>query len=512
MIDFQKNTVFSGLQLKLIKQKAKSRDGKKGSLAVRMQPTGDVPLKLSTPRSDRAILEELEGWIRGGRLEPGQRLPSIKAIQKMLKVGQRSVEMALDSLAERGLIETKNRSGNYLVPNARDRLSGEGTKSMQSSWVLSHYLPKTDLRTLTVYTIDCMGKMKGVWNEFAREYGGGHDIQVRLLTPNDGHLLELLRHEHVDVAHSTPEVLQSIGWDKFVNLEPLQQFDDLSAEVVPQVRARMKDAWNRHTLPFAITVMYLFFNRTMAAKFGIADKIPSDPFEFLEWIKKAHTLLRPSGFDAMQIPSLADFLMMSGGLSFSPDGRVVMDQRQAKRCVDALAGSHLALPNPLEIPDAFAAGNTLTMRHASFTCSELLEQANFDWQAHPTPLALGTRDMAWLTLLAVPESSQRQKEAFDLVEVLLSESVQNKFASIGGNLPVRRSALTSVVEADVNHVHAETIHRALAQSELTWPHVAWGKFFNLEFYEATTGLLTGEVSPSEVLQLVKSQVDRVSVT
>jgi DNA-binding FadR family transcriptional regulator len=55
-----------------------------------------------------AILEELEGWIRGGRLEAGHRLPSIKAIQKMLGVGQRSVESAIQSLEKRGLVETRN--------------------------------------------------------------------------------------------------------------------------------------------------------------------------------------------------------------------------------------------------------------------------------------------------------------------------------------------------------------------------------------------------------------------
>jgi|GEM_PF-1426626 len=485
------------------------RVGKKGPRVVEVSPAGDTPMKLSTPRSDQAILEEIEGWIRGGRLEPGQRIPSIKAIQKMLKVGQRSVELALDSLVHRGLIETRNRSGNYLVPDAREVLSGEGTKSLQSSWVLSHYLPTTDLRTLTVYTIDCAGKMKGVWNEVAREYGSQRDIQVRLLTPNDGHLPELLRLEDVDVIHSTPEMLQSIGWDRFVDLKPLRKFDELSSEVVPQVRARMSDALNRCTLPFAITVMYLFLNRTMATRFGLPDKIPSDPFAFLEWIKNAQAVLKPAGFDAMQIPSLADFLMMTGSLTFSPDGRVIFDQRQANRCLEALAGSGFPLPNPMDIPDAFAAGNALTMRHASFTCSELIEQAKFDWQAYPVPLALGTRDMAWLTLLAVPESSQRQKEAFDLVKLLLSESLQNKFASIGGNLPVRRSALAAVVEADVDHVHAETIHRALAQSELTWPHFVWGKFFNADFHQATLGLLNGAIKPQEVLRLVKDQVDRI---
>jgi ABC-type glycerol-3-phosphate transport system substrate-binding protein/DNA-binding transcriptional regulator YhcF (GntR family) len=457
-----------------------------------------------------AILNELEGWIRGGRLEPGHRLPSIKAIQKMLKVGQRSVESAVESLAKRGLVETRNRSGNYLKVNAREILASENSRALQSSWVLDHYLPRSSKHTLTVFTTDCVGRMKGVWNQVIRTYEGKNDLQIRLLTPNDGHLIELMKLHDVDVIHSTPEMLQAIGWDKLNEIAPIQGFDEFSEDLLPQVRARMNVNLSRRALPFAITVMYLFLNRSMASKFDLPLDLPSTPLDFLAMVKKAHATLKLSGLNGFLIPSIADILLISGGLVFSPEGQVVFDRDLSRQCLAEIAGSKLLLPNPAEIPNAFAAGETLTMRHCSFTCSELLEQVHFDWVAKPVPLAIGSQDLAWLTLLAVPQSSQSPKEAFRFIECLLSRESQANFAAIGGNLPVRRSALSSVAEADVNHVLPETIHRALAQSELSWPHFVWEKFLAKELHAAAVDLVSGRVGPDVLLQEIQGIVKQIS--
>jgi len=73
--------------------------------------------------SDRLVIGELEEWIRSGRLRVGQRLPSVKKLQKILGVGQKSVESAKAVLEQRGWIETRNRSGSY-VRLAPGRLCG----------------------------------------------------------------------------------------------------------------------------------------------------------------------------------------------------------------------------------------------------------------------------------------------------------------------------------------------------------------------------------------------------
>ena len=468
------------------------------------------PLQLSIPKSEMAILDELEGWIRGGRLQPGHRLPAIKAIQKMLKVGQRSVELAVESLVKRGLVETRNRSGNYLKADAREILASESSRTLQSSWVLDHYLPRSSKRTLTVFTPDCVGRMKGVWNQVIRTYEAKSDLQIRLLTPNDGNLIELMKLHDVDVIHSTPEVLQAIGWDKLNEIGQIPRFEEFSEDLLPQVRARMNGNLNRKALPFAITVMYLFLNRSMASKFDLPLDLPSNPLEFLGMVKDAQAALELSGLDSFLIPSIAEILMISGGLVFSPEGQVVFDRELSRECLDGIAGSRLSLPNPAEIPNAFAAGQLLTMRHCSFTCSELLEQVHFDWVANPVPLAIGSQDLAWLTLLAVPQSSQYPQEAVRLIDSLLSRESQANFAAIGGNLPVRRSALSSVADAHVNHVFPETIHRALAQSELSWPHFVWAKFMTNELHATALDLVSGRGGTDAVLNVVQDIVKRIS--
>ena len=470
----------------------------------------DSPLKLSIPKSEMAILEELEGWIRGGRLEAGHRLPSIKAIQKMLGVGQRSVESAIQSLEKRGLVETRNRSGNYLNINALEILLSEGARTLQSSRVLDHYLPRSSKRTLTVYTTDSIGKMKERWNQVIRTYEEKNDLQIHLLTPNDGHLTDLIKLHDLDVIHSTPEMLQSIGWDNLCEVAPIQGFDEFSDDLLPQVRARMSVNLTRRALPFAVTVMYLFLNRSMASKFDLPLDFPSDPLAFLRMVKEAHSVLRVAGLNGFLIPSIADLLQISGGLVFSPAGQAIFDRKLALQCLEEIAGSNLPLPNPSEIPTAFAAGQVLSMRHCSFTCSELLEKVRFDWVAQPVPLALGSQDIGWLTLLAVPQSSQFPNEAFRFIEALLSRESQASFASVGGNLPVRRSALSSVAEADVNHVFPATIHRALAQSELSWPHFVWVKFRTNELHAAAVDLVSGRAGPDVLLEQIQDIVKQIS--
>ncbi|CAN5454577.1 hypothetical protein BH09VER1_BH09VER1_36400 [soil metagenome] len=462
-------------------------------------------LQLSIPTSEAAILEELEGWIRGGRLAPGHRLPSIKAIQKMLKVGQRGVEFALDSLSRRGLIETRNRSGNYLMADAREILAAESSSALSSSWMLDHYLPRSSQRALTVYTTDCIGRMKAVWNQIIHRYQEEKDIQIRLLTPNDGHLMEVLKTQEVDVIHATFELLEAIGWDKLQEIDHSEGYDDFSADLLPQVRPRATSNLDRCARPFAITVMYLFLNRSMASKFKLSMDIPSNPFSFLRMVREAQSVLGPAGFDSFLVPDITDLLLMTGSILFSPDGRLIFDRELARQTLAELEGSKLRFPN-VPTPNLFAGGQALTMRHCSFTCAELLEQVRFDWQALPVPLALGTQDFALLTHLAVPRSSQMPKDAFQFIECLLTRESQSRFAAIGGNLPVRRSALSAVAEADVNHVLPETIHRALAQSKMGWPLPGWTKFFAA--CPATDDLLAGrcraEVLVDQIEAIVKS--------
>lgn len=467
--------------------------------------------RLSIPATDQAILKELESWIREGRVEPGQRLPSIKAIQNMLRVGQRGVNLAMEALARRGLIETRNRSGNYLLSNAKEILSAESGESLQSAWMLDHYLPRNQKRTLTIFTIDCVGRMRGAWSRAATAFAESHGSQVRVLTPNDGHLNDLLESQGVDVVHTTPEILDSIGWDRFQEIDSAPWLEDLRSDLLPQVSSKFSTRTNACTVPFAITVMYLFYNRSLAAEHGLPLEISPDPMEFLRAVRRAQETLAARGLDAFQVPGLADILRMTGGLVVTIDGRVTLDRSQSLNTIEILTGSKISFPNPSLIPGAFASGRLLAMRHPSFTSSELLERAAFDWQALASPLALGLRDASWLTMLAVPKSSASKETAVEMIGHLVSETSQREFASVGGNLPVRRSALSSVVDADLDHVSAESLHRALSQSELSWPHMAVSYLSaDSSLHSEMRACSAGHSSPTKVFEIIEALVSRNS--
>jgi ABC-type glycerol-3-phosphate transport system substrate-binding protein len=162
------------------------------------------------------------------------------------------------------------------------------------------------------------------------------------------------------------------------------------------------------------------------------------------------------------------------------------------------------------IPSTFASGRLLAMRHPSFTSAELLERVTFDWQAFAVPLSLGIRDASWLTMLAIPKSCASLDAAEEMVGHLLSRDIQSLFASVGGNLPVRRSALSALVDADLDHVSNEALHRALSQSELSWPHMAIAYLGDSGIHNAMRECVAGRVPPAKVLGMLEDLLKRNS--
>lgn len=62
----------------------------------------------------RQLAEELVAAIEAGRLRNGDKLPSIRELSKQLQISTITVREALDKLAERGLIESRHGSGNFV--------------------------------------------------------------------------------------------------------------------------------------------------------------------------------------------------------------------------------------------------------------------------------------------------------------------------------------------------------------------------------------------------------------
>ena len=449
--------------------------------------------------SDVLVLEELEGWIRSGRLRVGQRLPSVKALQKLLGVGQSSVESAKQQLERRGLIETRQRSGSYLLADAKDKIASEEKTSLGSAQMLDFYLPRAESKTVSIYTMDCLGRSRNAWEAVIAEFQAAHNCQVELLTPDDGHLMDLIKKRSIDVVHTTQEMIDAIGTNEFCDLSPHIPSEDFESDLLPPVLAKWNQQEAKISLPFAVTIKYIFVNRSLQKRYKIKEESTQSPFEFLEVMKAAHRQASPYGLHAFAFSRLEHLLNMVGAMSPKEGGGVFWDRALAERCLQSLHASGLPIFHDHEIPNIFASGHSLYAKHWSFTCSELLERVDFEWEALPVPLAGGQRSGGFLSVLAAPRSSESNESAFTFAAHLVSQSSQEHFAKVGGNLPVRSSAIPALADTEWQHLSLDSLNKALVTSDTEWPHREWSKFEYAIPRELQMDLLSGRRQVSEIL-------------
>ncbi|GAA5448144.1 HTH-type transcriptional regulatory protein GabR [Deinococcus depolymerans] len=100
-------------------------------------PPVDLPLSLD--RSSRVgLARQLAGQLRaavsGGQLEPGQRLPSTRALAAALGIGRNIVFEAYEDLLAEGFLTGRDRSGTFVAPDlAVDRVPGAARPAPSSS-------------------------------------------------------------------------------------------------------------------------------------------------------------------------------------------------------------------------------------------------------------------------------------------------------------------------------------------------------------------------------------------
>jgi ABC-type glycerol-3-phosphate transport system substrate-binding protein len=449
--------------------------------------------------SDVLVLEELEGWIRSGRLRVGQRLPSVKSLQKLLGVGQASVESAKQQLERRGLIETRQRSGSYLLADAKDKIAAEEKTLLGSAQMLDFYLPRAESKTVSIYTMDCLGRSRNAWEAVIDEFQTTHRCQVELLTPEDGHLMDLIKKRSIDVVHTTQEMIDAIGNKEFYDLSPHIPSGEFESDLLPLVLLKWNQQEAKISLPFAVTIKYIFVNRSIQKRYKMKDEQMQNPFEFLEAMKAAHRQASPYGLHAFAFSRLEHLLTMVGAMSPKENGGVFWDRELAECCLQSLHASGLPIFHDHEIPNIFASGHALYAKHWSFTCSELLERVDFEWEATPLPLAGGQKSSGFLSVLAVPRSSDGNEEAFTFAAHLVSKSSQEHFAKVGGNLPVRSSAIPALADTEWQHLSLETLNKALATSDTEWPHREWNQFEYSIPREFQMDLLSGRRQVAEIL-------------
>ncbi len=449
--------------------------------------------------SDGLVIQEVEGWIRSGRLRAGQKLPSVKALQKMLGVGQASIESAKENMCRRGLIETRRRSGSYTLPNAKEILGYEETRTMASAQALDFYLPSFPERTISVYTMDCLGRSRRAWDDVLGAYAKKHSCHVELLTPQDGHLMHLQKMRAIDLVHTTHGMMDAIGLDAF---HPINQ-SDLPASFTNDLLSPVERKWLARTpcysLPFSLTVQYLFVNRKLADKLGVPTALPKDSLEFLKLVKLTKAKADPRGLHTFGVARLEHLLAMTGCFYTDSAGHLGFDSELALGYLKELHGVSLPIYPDTQIPELFASGQMVFARHWSFTCCELLGQVPFEWEAVPIPIGKNGGSQAFLSVLALPSSSPPH-QALSLALHLLSQESLCRFADAGGNLPVRQSAIPALIEGCLNHISKESLSAAIKQADIQWPHHFWRKMEHSIPQDIANDLMNARTSPSRICE------------
>ncbi len=81
----------------------------------------------------RQIIQQIEQAILARRLEPGDRLPTIRALAIELKINPNTIAKAYGELEIRGIVTTQVGSGTYVSDKRIDMEETERTKKMEAA-------------------------------------------------------------------------------------------------------------------------------------------------------------------------------------------------------------------------------------------------------------------------------------------------------------------------------------------------------------------------------------------
>lgn len=81
----------------------------------------------------RQIIQQIEQAILSRRLEPGDRLPTIRALAIELKINPNTIAKAYGELEIRGIVTTQVGSGTYVSDKRIDMADAERTKKLEAA-------------------------------------------------------------------------------------------------------------------------------------------------------------------------------------------------------------------------------------------------------------------------------------------------------------------------------------------------------------------------------------------
>lgn len=100
----------------------------------------DLFSAIRQPKVSEEIVKQIKDLILGGRLKPGERLPSERDLTRKLKVGRSSLREAINSLALMGLLDVQHRKGIYVRTVSSQLVSNPLSRLMENDRQTTAYL------------------------------------------------------------------------------------------------------------------------------------------------------------------------------------------------------------------------------------------------------------------------------------------------------------------------------------------------------------------------------------
>lgn len=418
----------------------------------------------------KRIVGELNEFIVGRGMRPGDRLPSEKELSRHFHVAIMTLRKAVSELVAEGKLERVQGSGTYLR-----RAVVTGAMEGMEDFFAAPPLIGNLRRRLVIESADRQPHQAAFWRAAISEFEKRHPaltVEVRNPSAEGGH-----------------------GRDFDVTIKPWWSFGPLLSSGIVRPIAVPPE---RYPLPFAaaseigapvfITMNFLIANVELAKKHGLVLPAAGSFDEFVRFIGKAARSRVELIFETYR-----DFPLLAAG---GDDLVTSRGQRRAIENVAPLLRTFARHREKIEyatgtLGTAFTRGKCL-LRSVTISALETMKSGfDFEWKLLPLPRTAGTPPRGQLWIAAAAAASEHPGAAGELVRFLAGDRVQELVVEYNQNLPVTRSAREKFVAK--NRVFGE-FEPVLFDLETPGPDtVAMHEFASVAFRGTFTQIIDGEI-------------------
>ncbi len=382
-----------------------------------MKQVTTAPEREKASHIRRHVLDRIES----GALRPGQKWPGARKLAEETGVSFQSVQNAISSLRQDGVIVTSPRSGTYVAKDVSGIVLNYSLRSGHSHYPLFEELRSTLERRVP----------------WLRVFGHSFRCLFELRITIDA---QRAQNEYLDLsdvfAEAFPDASVFFDW-------PFNAF---------------RNGDRLFAVPYIFSPRAIFYNPTVLKAAGCPAPMPGwtidDFLKLVARLRKSLPSERVINFEP-GTNMWMNFVFRAGGrlISKDADNPVWIDHPTTRRGLAIFAAIKKALKDPplhtnyLEHLDTFASGDMALLLGQRQATTRFRQKAFDDWETVTLPVIEGGVDVSAQTTEAVcvRKSCPDPALAVEILRAMLSEEVQNIFGTSGYGIPIlKRAAITNI--------------------------------------------------------------------